>query len=136
MTVFSLLFSLLPSVFFSVGSVFLIFGVTLMFALPVWCVSVPFVIALKDAEEGRIRTILFRGILIGPAALALWCLILRLGGADPRIIWQGDPLAGVGGGLGMIFALIVGLLATSFYVIALKALHCQSSSAKGRFTST
>lgn len=122
--------------FFSVGSVFLIFRVTLMVAFPIWCLSVPFVISLKDAEEGRIRTIFFRGILIGPAALALWCLILQLRGADPRMIWRGDPLTGIGGNLGVIFALIVGFLATSFYVIALKVFHCRTTSAEGGLTST
>ena len=132
--VFSLLFSLLPSVGLDIKAFLLFFRVTLMFAFPVWCLSVPFVIARKDAEERRIWTILFRGTLIGPVALALWCLFLQLRGFDPGMIWRGDPLTGIGGSVGMIFALIVGFLATSFYVFALKVLHRRSAAAKGRFT--
>jgi hypothetical protein len=115
-TLFSLLFSLLPN---WGGAIFLIFRVTMLFALPVWCLYLPFVIALKDAEERRIWTTLFSGILIGPASLSLWGFILQLGGGDPHKIWQGDPLIGFGLNVGMIFALIVGFLTTSFYVIAL-----------------
>ena len=117
-TLFSLLSGLLFSSIFSLRGALLIFRVTLIFAFPVWCLCLPFVVAFKDAEAGRIRPILLSGTLIGPAAVGLWCLILQLKGA--RAIWQGDPLIGVGGSLGMIFALIVGFLATSFYVIALK----------------
>ena len=134
-TLFSLLFNLLFSGpgFFRAGSVLLIFRVTMTFALPVWCLYLPFVIALKDAEERRSWTILSSGILIGPASLALWGLILQLRGGDPHTIWQGDPLAfGLRGA--MIFALIVGFLTTSFYVITLKVLHHRSTAAKGRFT--
>jgi hypothetical protein len=125
--VFSLIFCLLQSVRFSSGSVFLIFRVTLLFAFPIWCVSVPLVTALKDAEERRIWTILLRGSLIGPAAVALWCLILQLRGAAADMLWQGDPLIGIGGSVGIVLASIVGFLATSFYVIALKVLHRRSS---------
>ena len=78
----------------------------------------PFIIRFKDAEEGRIWKIALRGILIGPAAVALWCFTLQLGGGDQRSIWQGDPLTGVGGIASMLFALIVGFLATGFYVTA------------------
>jgi hypothetical protein len=136
-TLFSLLFNVLFSGpgFFRVGTVLLIFRVTLIFALPVWCLYLPFVIALKNAEERRIWTILVSGILIGPASLVLWSLILQLRGGDPDTIWQGDPLAfGVSGV--MIFALIVGFLTTSFYVIALKVLHHRSTAVKGKFSST
>ena len=54
------------------------------------------------------RTILISGILLGPAALALWGLILQLRGDDPNTIWQGDPLIGMGGISAIVFALIVG----------------------------
>jgi hypothetical protein len=123
----SLLLSVtLFSLLFSRASVFFIFGVTMTLALPVWCLYLPFVIALKDAEERRIWTILFRGILIGPASLALWCLILQLRGGDPHTIWQGAP-PGLGCNSAVILALIVGFLTTSFYVIALKVLHRRST---------
>jgi len=123
-TLFSLLFTLHFSGpgFFRAESVLLTFRVTMIFAFPAWCLYLFFVIALKDAEQRRGWTLLFSGLLIGPASLALWGLILQLKGGDPAEIWHGDPLAfGLNGA--MIFALIVGFLTTSFYVIALKALH-------------
>ena len=116
------LFVLVFSVLFRASPI-LILRVTMIFALPVWCLYLPFVIAIKDAEEGRIWTILFSGILIGPALVALWALVLQLRGGDPDKIWWGDPLTGLGGIAVIIFASIVGFLATSFYVIALRILH-------------
>jgi hypothetical protein len=85
---FSLLFNL---VFNRAGAFFLVFRITMKFALPVWCLCLPFVIALKDTEEQRMRTILFSGILVGPLAFGLWCFILQLGGGNTNEIWYGDP---------------------------------------------
>ena len=68
----------------------------MVFALPAWCLYLPFVIAFKDAEGRRIWTILFSGILIGPVSLAFRCLIFQLRGGDPYTICQADPLIGVG----------------------------------------
>ncbi len=136
-TLFSLLFNLHFSGpgFFRAGTVLLVFRVTLIFALPVWCLCLPFVIALKDAEDGRLWTILVSGVLIGPAALVSWVLLLQLRGGDPGAIWHGDPLAfGMGGAV--IFASIVGLLTIFVYLIALKILHRRPLAAKGRFTWT
>src|SRR5262249_54255587 len=135
-TLFTLLFSLLftGAGFFRAGTLLLIFRVTVVFARPVWCLWVPLVIALKDAEERRIWTIFLSGIVIGPASLALWGLILQLRGGDPHRIWQGDPLIGLGGIAAMIFSAIVGFLTTSFYVIALKILHRRSTTARGWFS--
>lgn len=134
-TLFSLLFNLHfngPGSF-QVGTILLIFRVTLILALPVGCLYLPCVIALKDAEEERIWTILVSGVLIGPAALVFWGLLLQLKGGDPDAIWHGDALAfGMGGAV--TFALIVGFLTASIYVIALKILHHRSLAAKGRFT--
>ena len=127
---FGLLFGLL---FSTARAIFPIIRVTMIFALPVWCLYMPVVIALKDAEERRIRTILFSGILIGPVSLGLWCILLQLRGGDPRAIWRGDPLIGVGGISGMIYALIVGFLTTSLYVIALKILHRRSVASESRY---
>ena len=134
-TLFSLLFNLVfnRAAFNWLDSVFVIFNVTMTFALPVWLLYLPFVIALKNAEDRGIWTILFSGISIGPVSLALWCFTLQLSGDDPHRIWQGDPLIGMGGIAAMLFALIVGFLTTSFYVIALKVLHRRSITAKGRF---
>jgi hypothetical protein len=123
------LFSLLFNVVFNRaafnwgGAVFLVFRITMKFALPVWCLCLPFVIALRDAEERRMRTILLSGTFIGPAALGVWCFVLQLRGGSAYKIWLGDPLIGLGGIAAMIFALMVGFLTTSFYVMALKVLH-------------
>jgi hypothetical protein len=57
-----------------------------MFALPVWFLYLPFTVKLKDAEDRRIWIILVSGILIGPLALTVWCLILQLLGGDARAI--------------------------------------------------
>jgi len=130
-SLFSLLYILvLP---FGAGSVPLVFRVAIMFAIPVWCLYLPFMIALKDAEGRRFWIILLSGILIGPTSLALLGLIFLLGGFDAHKIWQGDPLFGVLGGLAamMIYALIVGFLATSFYVIALRVLRRRTTVARG-----
>jgi hypothetical protein len=108
--------------------VLFIFRVALMFALPVWCLYLPFVFALKDAEGRRIWIILVSGVLIGPASLALLGLVQQLRGGDPQKIWQGDPLIG-GTPLVMISASVVGFLTTAFYGIALKALHRRSNAA-------
>lgn len=127
-TIFSLLLTVLFSGpgFFRVGTILVVFRVTMRFALPVWCLYLPFVIALKDAEERRIWIILVTGSLIGPTWLVLWGLMRQLSGGDPAKIWHGDPLAfGMGGA--MIFALIVGFLTSSFHVIGLKALHHRST---------
>ena len=67
--------------------------------------------------------ILLGGILIGPASMALWGLILQLRGGDTQTIWHGDPLTGVGGIVVMLFALIVGSLTSFFYIFALKVTH-------------
>ncbi len=132
----SLLFSVtLFSLLLTQGrAVPLIFRISMVFALPAWCLYLPFVIALEDAEEGRIWTLLFSGILIGPASLVLWGLILQLRGGDPVAIWQGDPLIG-GTSFVMICALIVGSLTTCVYVIALKVLR-RWSNRLGRLTWT
>jgi hypothetical protein len=128
-TLFSLLF-ILP---FGAGVVPLVFRVAIMFAIPVWCLYLPFVIALKDAQGRRIWIILLSGILIGPTSLALLGLIFLLRGFDAHKIWRGDPLLGVLGGLAamMIYALIVGFLTTSFYVIALRVLRRRTTIARG-----
>ena len=94
----------------------------MMFAFPVWCLYSPFVIATNLLEGWRIWAILVSGVLIGPTSLALWGLILLLRGGDPNVIWYGDPL-GMGLRAGMVFALIVGFLTTSSYLIALKVFN-------------
>jgi len=72
------------------GPFFDIFRVAGMMAFPVACLYLPFVIALQDAEERRVWTILSSGILIGPASLLLWCIIAQLWSSDPNL-WEGPP---------------------------------------------
>jgi hypothetical protein len=61
----------------------------MLFALPVWCLYLPVVIAVKDAGYLRIVTILFSGSLIGPVSPGVWCLILELKGGNEEMIWHG-----------------------------------------------
>jgi hypothetical protein len=117
---FSLLFSL---IFGGVGSISLIFRIAMTFALPVACLYVPVLIALRNMEERRMRIILLGGILIGPASMAIWGLVLEWRGGDWHSIWLGDPLAGAGGFVALLFALIVGSLTTVLYILGLKATH-------------
>lgn len=119
-----LLFSYLSSLIFGgAGSAFPIFRVTMTFALPVGCLYLPFLIALRSEEERRMPIIILGGILIGPASIALWCLVLELRVGNTHTIWYGDPLTGVGGLVAMFFALIVGSLTTLFYVLGLRITH-------------
>jgi integrase len=84
-----LLFSVLFSLIFSgagfggAGSIFLIFRVTMTFALPVGCLYLPVLIALRNTEEQRMPIILLGGILIGPASMALCGLVLEWRGGEP-----------------------------------------------------
>lgn len=138
------LFSLLLSLFVdSVGLdrlwfVLPIFRVTLMCALPIWCLCLPVVMAVKDAEGWKIWTIVLSGSLIGPLLVGLWFLLLQIGGANPQILWQGGPLTGwaASGAAGMFFAFIVGLLTSSFYLVALKFLHRRSMAAYRKSATT
>ena len=66
---FSLLFTVLFNRAAFTFSIVPIFQPTMMFALPVWCLYLPWVIALKDAEGRRIWTI--------PRAHRMRCLMCR-----------------------------------------------------------
>jgi hypothetical protein len=115
------------------GEVMLIFRITMMFALPVWFLYLPLIVSLRNAEDNRIWTILISGTLIGPLALTVCCLILQLLGGNTRDIWQGDPLAPSTAAC-MIFASVVGFLATSIYGISLKVIYRLCAVDKGRST--
>jgi hypothetical protein len=118
---FSVLFSLLSGGAGSILSIFLIFRVSLTFAFPVGCLYLPVLLAFRNREEKRMPIILLGGILIGPASMALWGLVLEWRGLDPHMIWYGDPLTGIGGFAVILFALIVGSLTTFFYYFWLRA---------------
>jgi hypothetical protein len=131
-SLFTVLFGLLsgsPTAFAFRATPFA-FRIAMTFAFPVWCLCLPFVIAFKGAEKRRLWILLMGGTLIGPASLALWCLMLQLRGDDPHTIWYGDPLAGIGGIACTFFALIVGFLATSIYLASLRILRRSSTTAR------
>lgn len=125
-TLFSLFLGLLlfSARSFRIESLFIVFRTTMLIALPVWCLYLPFAISLKDAESRQFRTFITGGTLIGPALLGLWGIILQLKGGDPNRIWFGEL---VGGLAEIVFALIVGFLTTFFYVHALKILYRRST---------
>lgn len=107
----------------SLGSCSGVFLFTTVLALPAWFLYLPFVLALKDAEEGRIWTILTIGTLIGPAYLAVFGVIMQLRGGNVHRIWQGDGGIDLGIVQSLPFALAVGFLTTGLYVIGLKVIH-------------
>lgn len=133
-TMFSLFFCVFVQRGIGIELLLVVFSVAIVYACPVWCLYLPFVIALKTAEGWRIWPISASGIFIGPTSLALWGVMRVQGGADPQMIWQGDPLlCGLGGmTAGIVFALIVGILTTSFYVTALKWSQLRPAAARGR----
>jgi hypothetical protein len=118
---FSVLFSLLSGGAGSILSIFLIFRVTMTFAFPVGCLYLPVLLAFRNREEKRMPIILLGGILIGPASMAPWGLVLKWRGLDAHMIWYGDPLIGIGGFAAILFAWIVGSLTTLFYYCWLRA---------------
>jgi hypothetical protein len=98
-----------------------IFRDTMIFAFPVWCLYLPLIFFLRNADWRQTAILLLTGILIGPAALFIWCLIqLPMGQNLFQRFWNGDSEAGMGAGIAMIFATIVGLLTSVIYVLFLK----------------
>ncbi len=89
----------------------------MIFAFPVACLYLPFVVALSRQDKSQLWQLMLGGIVIGPASLAIWGLVLGTRGSPS--IWEGD---GIGFGLAaaLILSLIVGFLTTMFYIIALK----------------
>lgn len=108
-----------------------IFRVTMMCALPIWCLCLPIVVAVKDAEGWKSWTILVSGSLLGPLLVGLWFLVLEMGGANPQMFWQSGRPAGWAENsiAGMIFAFVVGLCTSSFYLAVFKRLQRRSVSA-------
>ena len=128
------LFSVLFTLVFGLDGPFplhlspVVFLVTMILALPVWLLYLWLVLALEDAEGWRFWLILATGTLIGPAALGLWGLLQVESGADPQMVWWGDPLIGFASGLGagMVFATIVGSMTAAFEGLALRRIHRRS----------
>jgi hypothetical protein len=117
-SLFSLVFAALSGVG---GGAAFVFRITMKFVLPVAFLYLPVVITQRDAEGRRMLVIAGSGIVIGPAAMALWGLILVAQG-KPHVM-EGDPLAPVGLVAILVFAFIVGSVATILYITALKLVH-------------
>lgn len=108
-----------------------IFRVTMIFAFPVWCLYLPFIFFFRNADGRRSAILLLTGILIGPAALTVWCLGHLLVGQNLfRSFWNGDSEAGMGTGVFMIYATIVGFLTSAIYVLFLKFAPSRHTAAK------
>jgi len=115
------------SVFFG-GAALVVFRVAMMFAFPVAVLYLPVVVALRNAEQERIWTILISGLLVGPASLAVWGLILQAKGRDAHMVWIGD---GIDWGVVpcMPLAAVVELLTIALYVAGLKIVRCHAKPA-------
>ncbi len=118
-TLFCVLFTLVSGSLGTRGSFPFIFLGTLVFALPVWCLYLPFILKLKDAEGRRRWIILVTGTLIGPVAMGLWAAALLLNTLGlQRIVYEAGDLRPIGALMG--FAFFVGCLTSAFYVLALR----------------
>lgn len=114
---FTLVFGRLGS--FNVDSFLFTFLATLVFALPVWCLYLPFILKLKDAEGWRLWVILVTGTLIGPVAMGLWAAVLLLNTFGlQRIVYSTHDLSSIGALMG--FAFFVGGVTSAFYALALR----------------
>ncbi|MCO5352006.1 MAG: hypothetical protein M9913_14090 [Bryobacteraceae bacterium] len=118
-TLFCVLFTLVSGSLGTRGSFPFIFLGTLVFALPVWCLYLPFILKLKDAEGRRLWVILSTGTLIGPVATGLAAVVFLLNTVGlQRIIYGTGDLRAIGALMG--FAFFVGCLTSAFYVLALR----------------
>ncbi len=100
------------------GAWLFIFKITLLFALPVWLINLPFLFLLKNVDRHHRWIVPALGAFIGPVSLILWCGILVLRGSNWLSLWNGDPEAG-GLESALIFASLIGLGTNSFYTVAL-----------------
>lgn len=118
-TLFSILLPLIPGQLGRLGPFPFTFLATLVFALPVWCLYLPFILKLKDAEGRRRWVILSTGTLIGPVATGLAAVVFLLNTVGlQRIIYGTGDLRAIGALMG--FAFFVGCLTSAFYVLALR----------------
>lgn len=116
--------------FFWLEVVWVYFLLTLLIAWPAWCLYLPVVITFKDAEGRRLWVILATGILVGPLSLVLWDAVARLHrNLKAPIVGLPDPLLALGE-FGIVFAFVVGFLATCAYIYGLKVLHHRAHHAK------
>jgi hypothetical protein len=109
------IFSLFYGVRYGPASFRFVFRIAMLFAFPVACLYLPFVLSLSKA--GRLWDLVLGGSLIGPGSLVIWGLVLSVAGKPPS--WEGDGI-GLGLGLGLICALFIGCLGSTLYVIIFK----------------
>ena len=95
----------------------MVFLTTSIYAIPVALLYLPLVIALKDATKWRLWALLIVGVLIGPAAIALWSLIWSL--AMKGLPEDEISMTALAPSF-TLFAFIVGAIATVAYIFLLR----------------
>lgn len=95
---------------------------TLVFGLPVWCVYLPVIVAIRHATARNFWFIFVSGILIGPASLSLWLQYINRNNRNWKGLWEADPVAGwwASAGFFLVCSAIVGFLSAIFYVFSLR----------------
>jgi hypothetical protein len=93
--------------------------VYLLFAFPGWLLSLPLVMAIRDAEGWRGWVILLIGVSIGPGFLLVWAFLTAQSRGGRIVNSEGD-------GFFYIASLIISSLTTIFYVSVLKFTHRRS----------
>lgn len=111
------------------GAVLLVLRVTLMAAFPVWCLYLPFIFRLKDANGRRSAILLLGGFLIGPATILVLGLLMKNTENFFWGFWSGNP-EGMGEGYTMVLASVVGFLTSAIYVLFLKFVLSRHAAAK------
>jgi hypothetical protein len=96
------------------ASIAFVFRTTLLFAFPVACVYLPFVLRLS--RTGQLFLLTMGAALIGPASLGLLGVVRRV--ADTS--YATDNGVSPGFGAVLVFALLIGTLAGMAYVFAFK----------------
>ena len=92
----------------------------LLFALPGWLIALPFVVLLEDAQGWRGWFILLVGTCIGPGFMWVWIWM-----ASPvhHFEWQRNSFP-------LVLSLMISLLTTVSYFLALRFAHRRSISSK------
>ena len=124
-----LLSALLFSVFADRGipqAIRFIFQFTLFFAMPAWLLYLPVLVKFPGVTRRQLWILAIAGILIGPASLIAWNIILPSPAQSTHSFSVGD-VVWRGRGLMMMQAAIVGSLTTVFYLAALRLLQRKST---------
>ena len=100
----------------NIASITFVCRTTLLFAFPVACVYLPFVLRLS--RTGQLFLLATGAALIGPASIGLLGVVLAV--AD--IPYAADNGVGPGFGAALVFALLIGTVAGMAYVITFKIL--------------